>query len=111
MHNLIQLASNVPWPIVAGLLATWVVSPYISAVLTSAPSWATGFLTALQATAAGFFSTWAAEGARFDVRAALAASAAAFVGAAFHHRQLVSGSTVEARLHAVGSGAPAQHHA
>lgn len=101
--NVIHLLNNVPWAIFAGWIAANGI-PYLSALATKAPSWATGAITAVLSTATGFFSTWAAQGDGFNVKAALGASAIAFVTAFVHHLAFLSGTTLQTQLHAVGTG-------
>lgn len=102
--NYLNLAAHLPWPLVAGFIAANVI-PYLSALATKAPTWATGAVTALLSTANGFLSTWAAQGSHFDVRAALGAAAISFVVAFLHHKALLSGTNVQAHLHAIGNAA------
>lgn len=87
-------------------LATWlslitsVGIPYLSALATKAPSWSTGFITALLSTGSGFFSEWAAHGSGFAWKAAAGTSLLNFTIAAITHHGWLKGTDVEAKLYA-----------
>lgn len=49
-----SILDQLPWGLVAGWLSM-ILTPYLSALVTKAPSWATGAITGLQAFLASFF--------------------------------------------------------
>lgn len=104
--NLFSLFGHMPLAVVAGILAANVI-PYLSALATKAPTWATGALTLLLAGLDGFFAAWAAQGDQFDWRGAAGTALAAWVVAIMQHRAVLSGTATESRLHSVGASPPA----
>lgn len=102
MHtNLVNLLAQVPWPLVAGWLLANVI-PYLSALGTRAPTWATGFLTLVLSLVDGILSELATNGG-YDWRAALGTAFIAWAVAALHHSKILKGTAAEVRLHAVGA--------
>lgn len=107
MSTLLHLLNTVPTPLLIGFVVSNVI-PYLSALATKAPSWATGAITLALSTLTGFLSEWAAQGSAFDWKAALGASLVSWAVAALHHSKILAGTQVEAQLYAVGAPRPAQ---
>jgi hypothetical protein len=78
------------------------VQPFFSALLTKAPSFLTGALTALQAALAGFLAEWAANPDRFDWKQALGTALGAWLVAVVTHKSVLDGTHVQRRLHKSG---------
>ncbi|HET6915397.1 MAG TPA: hypothetical protein VFH56_04845 [Acidimicrobiales bacterium] len=98
--NYLDLVKHLPWGIVIAALCANAI-PYLSALATKAPSWATGAITAVLSLADGFLAELPAK--HYDVRAALGTAFAAWLVAAIHHTKILAGTVVEQRLYAAGS--------
>jgi hypothetical protein len=87
---------------IVGLIVS-VVIPLLSALLTRAhwPVEIVGLLTALLATANGFFTEWANAGDRFRWQVALSTAIVSYVLAVAAHYGIWKGSTAEAKALAV----------
>jgi hypothetical protein len=94
---------------IALVLATLsgIVIPYLSALATKAPTWATGAVTAVLAAVAGFVGEWAAsaDADSYDWRKGLTTAASALFFAFLSHKITLSGTTVQSKLHATGNSA------
>jgi hypothetical protein len=86
-------------------IVTGIAHPYISALLTRAPSWLTGILTSLQAAAAGFIAELAIAPDNYDWRKALGIAISSWILAFAAQTLHLSGTTVQDKLHAVGTKA------
>lgn len=103
--NLTVLLAHLPLATWLGLLVS-IVIPAASALLVKA-HWdasVTGVLTLLLSTADGFLTQWAHAGSGFDWRAAAGTALMSWLIAALTQSKILSGTQLEARLLALGSG-------
>lgn len=96
--NLVTVLAHVPWPIVCGWLLANLI-PYLSALSTKAPTWATGAVTLVLSAADGVLAD-VARG-NVDPRAVIGTALVSWAIASMHHSKILRGTQVEANLHAL----------
>lgn len=103
MSNYISLADHLPWVFVFGFLATQVI-PYLSALATKAPSWATSAVTGVLSFVDALLSQLSqADFHHADWKTILLLSFGYTVTAFAHHRIFIHATDVQTWLHAHGN--------
>jgi hypothetical protein len=99
--NLFHLLSG-NTALVLSVIASGLASPFLSALLTKAPSFLTGALTTLIATASAFIAEWQANPNHFDWKQAASTALAGWLVALAVQKGWLAGTPTQMKLHATG---------
>lgn len=93
------VSPGVPWALLGAVLSGNVI-PYLSAIATKAPTWATGAITFGLSVVSAFAGEAVNETDGFNWQAAILTAALTVGMAALHHSKILKGTQIEADLHA-----------